>query len=152
MNRRALILAGLALPFLGIQSPAAAQDARELARISAYLNSISTLAGNFVQIDPDGVLSEGQFYMSRPGRIRFEYNEPNPALVVASARKPSCASVRALPTSHGLGITKQPEECIRRNAVTRSSAADMPYLFPGVRASRSTILRAPARCGEGSCG
>lgn len=86
MNRRALILAGLAglaLPFLGLAAPAAAQDARELARISAYLNSITTLAGDFVQIDPDGILSEGKFYMSRPGRIRFEYDEPNPALVVA---------------------------------------------------------------------
>ncbi|QIE56275.1 outer membrane lipoprotein carrier protein LolA [Pikeienuella piscinae] len=83
MNRRALILVGLALPFLGFASPAAAQDARELARISAYLNSITTLAGHFVQIDPDGILSEGKFYMSRPGRIRFEYDEPNPALVVA---------------------------------------------------------------------
>ena len=63
--------------------PASAQDARELARISAYLNAIDTLTGSFVQVDPDGVLSEGQFYMKRPGRIRFEYNEPNPALVVA---------------------------------------------------------------------
>ena len=32
-----------------------------------------------------------------------------PALVVASAGNPSCASTRALPASHGLGITKQPE-------------------------------------------
>lgn len=79
MNRRALILAALAL----LAAPAAAQDARELARISAYLNSISTLAGDFVQIDPDGILSEGRFFMRRPGRIRFEYNEPNPALVIA---------------------------------------------------------------------
>lgn len=78
MMTRALI--ALALLFA---LPAAAQDARELARISAYLNAIDTLTGTFVQVDPDGVLSEGQFYMKRPGRIRFEYNEPNPALVVA---------------------------------------------------------------------
>ncbi|MFN3259839.1 MAG: LolA family protein [Pikeienuella sp.] len=79
MNRRALLLSALAL----LAAPAAAQDARELARISAYLNSVSTLTGDFVQIDPDGILSEGRFLMSRPGRIRFEYNEPNPALVIA---------------------------------------------------------------------
>lgn len=64
-------------------SAAYAQNARDLARISAYLNGIGTLAGDFVQIDPDGILSEGQFFMRRPGRIRFEYREPNPALVVA---------------------------------------------------------------------
>lgn len=83
MNRRALIIAGLALSWLGLSTPASAQDARELARISAYLNSISTLEGDFVQVDPDGILSEGHFFMSRPGRIRFEYEEPNPALVIA---------------------------------------------------------------------
>lgn len=85
MTRRTLLLAALALPLCGFLSgaPAEAQDQRELARVSAYLNSISTLQGNFVQVDPDGILSEGQFYMSRPGRIRFEYNDPNPALVIA---------------------------------------------------------------------
>ncbi len=31
----------------------------------------------------DGELSEGQFYLRRPGRIRFEYRPPNPALVIA---------------------------------------------------------------------
>ena len=36
-----------------------------------------------MQVDPDGVLSEGQFYIHRPGRIRFEYREPNPALVIS---------------------------------------------------------------------
>lgn len=83
MKRRTLISAILALPLLGLVSPAQATDARDLARISAYLNAIGTLAGDFVQVDPDGILSEGQFYMSRPGRIRFEYSDPNPALVIS---------------------------------------------------------------------
>ena len=82
MNRRTILSAFAALTFAAAL-PAQANDARELARISAYLNSISTLSGDFVQIDPDGVLSEGRFLISRPGRIRFEYNEPNPALVIA---------------------------------------------------------------------
>ncbi len=82
MNRRAFCTLA-ALAAVTVSQPAYAQDGRDLARISAYLNSISTLEGEFVQIDPDGVLSEGQFYISRPGRIRFEYREPNPALVIA---------------------------------------------------------------------
>jgi len=64
-------------------APAPAQEARDLARISAYLNGIDTMTGSFVQVDPDGVLSEGKFYISRPGRIRFEYRDPNPALVIS---------------------------------------------------------------------
>lgn len=82
MNRRTLLSAAAALLIAAV-TPAQANDARELARISAYLNSITTLEGDFVQIDPDGVLSEGLFQIRRPGRIRFEYNEPNPALVIA---------------------------------------------------------------------
>ncbi len=83
MNRRSLLSAAAALVVAATAPASFAQDARELARISAYLNSVTTLVGDFVQVDPDGILSEGQFYMSRPGRIRFEYSEPNPALVVA---------------------------------------------------------------------
>lgn len=82
MNRRAFCTSAAFAAAL-ISQPVLAQDGRDLARISAYLNSISTLEGEFVQIDPDGVLSEGQFYIHRPGRIRFEYREPNPALVIA---------------------------------------------------------------------
>jgi outer membrane lipoprotein-sorting protein len=59
-----------------------AEDARDLARISNYLNAIGTLEGGFVQVDPGGVVSEGDFYMRRPGRLRFEYDPPNPTLIV----------------------------------------------------------------------
>ncbi len=56
---------------------------RDLVRISNYLNGMETLEGDFVQVGPDGESSEGQFYLRRPGRIRFEYERPNPTLVVA---------------------------------------------------------------------
>ncbi len=88
MTRRIFLAGALAAVFLsGLPARATAQmsgaDARDLARISNYLNGVTTLEGNFVQIGHDGELSEGLFYMRRPGRIRFEYKPPNPALVVA---------------------------------------------------------------------
>lgn len=84
MKRRDLILKGAALAMLpGAARAQSGDDARDLARISNYLNGISSLEGNFVQIGPDGDLSEGRFYMRRPGRLRFEYRPPNPALIVA---------------------------------------------------------------------
>ncbi|MFK7943867.1 MAG: outer membrane lipoprotein carrier protein LolA [Paracoccaceae bacterium] len=55
----------------------------DLLRISNYLNGVGSLQGGFVQVGPDGDLSEGTFYMRRPGRIRFEYDPPNPTLIVA---------------------------------------------------------------------
>ena len=63
--------------------PAVAQDSRDLARISAYINALETAEGDFVQISPNGETSDGQFFISRPGRIRFQYTPPNPAMVVS---------------------------------------------------------------------
>ncbi len=46
---------------------------------------------------------------SRDTRLSARPNDhANPELVVANAGNPRCASSRALPTSHGLGMTKQP--------------------------------------------
>ena len=86
MDRRRFLAALAAFGAAGPATGALAQsgaDARDLTRISNYLNGITTLEGDFVQIGPNGDLSEGRFYMRRPGRLRFEYRPPNPALVIA---------------------------------------------------------------------
>jgi outer membrane lipoprotein-sorting protein len=44
---------------------------------------VRTLAANFVQTGPDGAVSRGEFYLRRPGRLRFEYLPPVPILIVA---------------------------------------------------------------------
>jgi len=61
-------------------------DRADLDRVSAYLNSIHTLEGEFVQIDPDGGIDQGIFYLSKPGRLRFEYRPPSPLLIVSDGR------------------------------------------------------------------
>lgn len=86
MTRRTFLagaIATLVLPALPASAQMSGADARDLTRISNYLNGISTMEGHFVQVGHDGELSEGTFYLRRPGRIRFEYRPPNPALVIA---------------------------------------------------------------------
>lgn len=84
LNRRHLLAGAVALALMpGMTHALSADDARDLAAISEYLNSITTLSGEFVQIGGDGVISEGKFFMRRPGRLRFEYARPNPTLVIA---------------------------------------------------------------------
>ena len=51
--------------------------------ISDYLNSFTTLQGEFTQVSPKGNLSRGVFYISKPGKMRFEYAPPNPFLIVS---------------------------------------------------------------------
>jgi outer membrane lipoprotein-sorting protein len=54
-----------------------------LDRISMYLSSIQTMEGNFVQVGPDGGRTEGNFYIQKPGRVRFAYNPPSPIDIIA---------------------------------------------------------------------
>jgi len=51
--------------------------------ISTYFNSIGSMKGEFTQIGPRGRVSNGVFYIVKPGRMRFEYADPNPFLVVS---------------------------------------------------------------------
>jgi outer membrane lipoprotein-sorting protein len=64
--------------------PAAAEKL-SLAEISRYLNNLQTAQGAFTQINDDGTIDTGTIYIKRPGRVRFEYAPPNPALVLAGA-------------------------------------------------------------------
>ncbi|QTL06086.1 outer-membrane lipoprotein carrier protein LolA [Aquabacter sp. L1I39] len=45
-------------------------------KVSNYWNGVQVLSGNFVQVDPDGSRKTGDFYMQKPGRVRFEYDSP----------------------------------------------------------------------------
>lgn len=55
----------------------------DLARIDASMNATTTFQGDFTQVAPDGVVSNGRIWLQRPGKVRFEYNEPNPMLIVS---------------------------------------------------------------------
>jgi outer membrane lipoprotein-sorting protein len=70
----------------GAAGQTVAFDARQRAlvdRVSAYLMSVRVLSGDFVQIGPDGSKSEGEFYLQKPGRVRFDYNPPSPIELIA---------------------------------------------------------------------
>src|SRR5271166_5238537 len=60
-----------------------ANQKAQAAKVSAYLSSLQTLVGNFVQVAPDGTKTKGDFYIQKPGKVRFEYDPPNPIDIVA---------------------------------------------------------------------
>ncbi len=62
-----------------------AAEQLKLADISAYLNSMTTLTAEFEQFNDDGSVSTGTLYIRKPGRMRFEYDPPEQALVIAAA-------------------------------------------------------------------
>lgn len=54
-----------------------------LTDIAAALGAVETAKGRFFQTGADFSESEGNFYLRRPGRMRFEYDEPSPLLIVS---------------------------------------------------------------------
>lgn len=71
------LLGGLAL-----SAPALA-EAIPLPVLSRYLTDLATVETTFTQVSDDGSLATGKLYIQRPGRMRFEYDPPNNALVIA---------------------------------------------------------------------
>lgn len=65
----------------------ATEDAKEIARVENYLNSITTLRARFFQVDPDGKEKQGTLYIDRPGRLRLEYDPPVSVLMVANGSR-----------------------------------------------------------------
>jgi len=52
-------------------------------RVNNYLSSVQTLSGNFVQVGPDGSRTKGDFVILKPGKVRFEYDDPSPIELIA---------------------------------------------------------------------
>ena len=55
-------------------------------KVSAYLSGVQTMVGKFVQVGPDGRRTEGQLYIQKPGKVRFEYADPSPIAIVADGQ------------------------------------------------------------------
>lgn len=96
----ATFLAGLPLSPFALQTPApavpapaivapaiapmtTAERSKLLSDISTAMSKVKTARGVFEQVSPDYTLSTGKFALSRPGKIRFEYDDPVPLLIVS---------------------------------------------------------------------
>jgi outer membrane lipoprotein-sorting protein len=55
-------------------------------KVSAYLSSIQQLVGDFVQVGPDGSRVRGEFYIQKPGKVRFDYEQPSRIEIIADGQ------------------------------------------------------------------
>lgn len=76
----AAMLGGPRWAFAAAPTP---DDKKDLVRIEDYFNAITTMQARFLQLSPNGRTAEGNLYIARPGRLRFEYDPPIPYLLVA---------------------------------------------------------------------
>lgn len=54
-----------------------------LAAASEALGAAKTAKGDFIQSNADGTVATGTFALNRPGRMRFDYDDPTPVLIVS---------------------------------------------------------------------
>jgi outer membrane lipoprotein-sorting protein len=52
-------------------------------RMSTYLSGMRQVVGKFVQVGPDGSKTQGDFFLQKPGKLRFEYDDPSPVQLIA---------------------------------------------------------------------
>jgi outer membrane lipoprotein-sorting protein len=52
-------------------------------KVSAYLSRVHVMSGSFAQIGGDGRRASGNFYVQKPGKVRFEYDPPSPIDIIA---------------------------------------------------------------------
>ena len=100
----------------------AAADKLSLGQISTYLNSLGTAQGQFTQINEDGTISTGRILIRRPGRVRFEYDPPEAALVVADGATVGIIDPRSNDGPQGYPLNRTPLSIILARNVDLSRA------------------------------
>jgi outer membrane lipoprotein-sorting protein len=94
-TRRATLLglAALAAP-LPAAAALSASDQALVDKAVAYLQSMKSVKGRFVQTDARGVTTQGTIWLQRPGKARFAYDPPSGLTVVSDGARVSVADKR----------------------------------------------------------
>jgi len=53
-----------------------------LSKIENYLNNMMTMEADFTQASSNGAIVDGKLYISKPKKLRMEYNEPLPVSII----------------------------------------------------------------------
>jgi outer membrane lipoprotein-sorting protein len=69
---------------LGVMMLIPSASATSLEKAEAWFSDITTLEARFVQVSSDGSTAGGKFYLWRPYRSRFEYDEPVPLTLITT--------------------------------------------------------------------
>ena len=145
--RRRILLAAAPLLLTPCLAVAQSLDRAALQRVEAYFNGMTTLRARFLQIAQNGAAAEGTAMIWRPNRMRFEYDPPEPTLLIAAdgqffhwdheLRQPTVVAVNATP----LGV-------LLRNPLSLSGDVTVPVMERVGGLLRVTVFRTAAP-GEG---
>jgi len=117
-----------------------ADDADDVRRVETYLNNLKTFRARFLQIDPAGGSAEGTLYLSRPGKLRVDYDPPNPNLLIANGQH-LIHFDRALKAPAYLGLESTPAGLLVRDPVKLSGDVTVAGVERGPGALRVSVLQ-----------
>ena len=81
MRRLAILIA---TAMLCAAAPAGKQA--DIKRVENYLTDLHSIVADFSQVDANGGIAEGKFYLKKPGKMRWEYKPPTPILLVSNGK------------------------------------------------------------------
>jgi len=98
---------------------AASQISKEevIRGISKQFSEVPTMAGEFVQFGPNGEQTGGKFYIQRPGKIRFNYEDPSPIQVISNGITVAVNN-RKLKTWNFYPLSKTPLKMLLNNKLS----------------------------------
>lgn len=109
------------------------QEQRDvLQKAEAHLSDVETMKARFLQVTSQGGTAEGSVAMLRPGRMRLEYDEPTPVLIVADGRWLIYVDKELDQVSH-IGLGSTPAGILLRKNV---SFEDRDIAVTGVRRAK----------------
>tara|TARA_Y100000052_G_C2955375_1_gene89719 strand:+ start:401 stop:1072 length:672 start_codon:yes stop_codon:yes gene_type:complete len=106
------------------QAEPALSQTEAIAKANAALNAIDTAKGKFTQLDANGNFSQGEFYLNRPGRMRFEYADPMPLLIVSDGTTVAFED-KDLETVERVPLSATPLNLILRRTADLAADADI---------------------------
>jgi outer membrane lipoprotein-sorting protein len=117
-----------AQPVAPTPGPLTDADRADITRIEEYINSIRTLRARFVQLSQNGGRSQGTFYLSRPGRLRLEYDPPGTMILIGNG-----------------GQLQQYDTSLRQQQYVPLSSTPATYLVDTLRLSGDITVTGVAR-------
>jgi len=126
------------------QASAPLSDQAIIELANAYFSRLRTLVADFTQIGGDGRRLTGQLYLQRPGKVRFEYEEPSSLEVIADGSSVAVRD-RKLATQDLYAISQTPLKFLLRDRVDIGKdlrVTDISQDLQGVRITledRSTL-------------
>lgn len=151
-TRRLVLAAGLALaatPALAakpatapLSAPLSAEEQALVDKATAYIQTLGSAKGRFVQTDARGAQTQGTFYLQRPGKARFAYDGPAGLLVVSNGSAVNIFDSR-LKTFESYPLSRTPLNLL----LAREVRLDRGVVITGVRklADGFTITAVDAR-------